>query len=980
MKTYNWQNQNAISENRCSPRSFYIPATTKEGAVSGKSDEYVSLNGTWDFGYFEDPFCIDDSALNDKIDVPSCWQMRGYGQIQYTNIDYPIPFEPPYVPLKNPVGVYKREFEAKKSGRTYIVFEGVCSYFELYINGEYIGFSKGSRLQSEFDISKQLRDGKNSVTVRVFTWSDATYMEDQDCFRHNGIFRDVYLLCRPENHVRDIEIKTDVSGKVSLECTCSGKCDISYTLFDPEGNEIKEKNVKNPVLWNAEEPVLYGILIKAGEEYIYKKIGFRSVKIGKDRSLLINGVSVKLKGVNRHDSHPDNGYTVTYEEMKKELVMMKQYNINCIRTSHYPNAPQFYDLANELGFYVVAEGDMETHGAERASQNNSETSKKPIADNPDWEQCHMDRIKRCVERDKNNVCIIIWSLGNESQFGENHIKMARWVKQRDNTRLVHYERVAHGSTDCMTGQKEFPKEFDIISRMYPPLEAVEYQAKREDETRPYFLCEYAHAMGLGPGGLEDYWDLFYKYPALIGGCVWEWCDHIARVNEEGKIKERYGGDSGEFPHFGNFCMDGLVYPDRTPHTGLKALKKAIQPIKVSGIDRENGIIEIFSRYDFKGTDDIELSWELTDGENSIKAGHRNISVKPHSSEKMSLGYIAEGIEAANLYLNIFFTLKNDTSYAKAGHVVAWDQLTVREGMTNVMFAPTAKTDDEKGNFVLSTKKYEAVLSKSTGMLVSFKKSGKEILSAPSRLTIARAPTDNDSRLLAKYQLSEGMHKAGFFVKDFEISDGKAVFTGTISPYARKKYYDAKITYSLSDEGLSVYLDAAAAMHETDSGERKMLYAYSIDAELFIPRIAFEFTLKKGYENIKYFGMGPAESYVDFKAHTMMGVWENTADGMYEPYIKPQENGSHYNTKWAKMENGEDEITFEAENSFEFSALHYTIEELSRAQHREELEKSDETFVLVNYKQSGVGSNSCGPVLPEQYRLRDRKIDFKFIVR
>ncbi len=594
-----------ISENREPQRAYYIPFADEQTALTGKkeaSDRYTGLNGTWNFKYFEShldvPEAVGEIVYDATLPVPSCWECHGYGQIQYTNINYPFQYDPPYTLGVNPVGAYARSFQWQGRGRAYLVFEGVSSYFELYVNGRYVGMSRGSHLQAEFDITSHVSHGTNTVTVLVYTYNVESYLEDQDFFRFHGIFRDVYLLCRPEDHIWDIYIKPRMDGQVELEVTFSGDC-LPYKVhyFLPDGTLVKK--IENPHPWSAEKPVLYGILIECNGEFIYRNFGFRTVAASEKGELLINGVPVKLKGVNRHDSHPKYGYTVTYADMERDVLLMKQHNINCVRASHYPNHPEFLELCDKYGLYVLDECDIETHGVEAAYGLCSLRSIEEIASNPAWTASYLDRMERMVERDKNAVSVIIWSLGNEGQFGTNFVKMSEQTKARDYTRLIHYERTAFPNKAYGADQIPIHPCVDIVSRFYPTVENFEIQGQMTVDMRPYFLGEYGHAMGLGPGELKDYWDLIYKYPRLIGGCIWEWCDHaVEKVLPDGRVGYLYGGDSGEFPHDENFCCDGLVFPDRTPSTGLLEYKAVIQPLLVNAVDLAQGRLRFENRYDF----------------------------------------------------------------------------------------------------------------------------------------------------------------------------------------------------------------------------------------------------------------------------------------------------------------------------------------------------------------------------------------------
>lgn len=563
-----YENILKTSENRINPPSYCIP--------SGIS-ECINLNGEWNFAYFSRDIDVPERIEKwDKIPVPSCWQLQGYENPNYTNTNYPYPVDPPYVPDDNPCGVYNREFTVdKKWGRLYFVFEGVSSCASLYINDRYVGFTQGSRLQAQFDITDFISDGRNTVTVKVLKWCVGSYLEDQDAFRYNGIFRDVYILQRPEKHITDVEI---IPNEKSFNIKLDGKADVKISadnkvLFEGEMDNELSFAPEKPVLWNAEKPYLYDIELARNGEILRFKSGLRSVKISENYELLINGVSVKLHGVNHHDTSKYRGWCQTDEELRQDLLLMKKLNINCVRTSHYPPTPKFIGMCDEIGLYVVCETDIETHGFLRRLPNvgyrfDMESNAWP-ATMSDWKDEHIERMKRMVEVFKNNPCIIMWSTGNESGHGCNHLEMIKWTRSRDNSRLIHCEDASR------KGQFH---NADVFSWMYPGYSDLGNKALTDDVNMPIFLCEYSHAMGNGPGDVWDYNELFDKYPKLIGGCIWEWADHVVTVDGV----EKYGGDfEGEITHDGNFCCDGLVFADRSLKAGSLEAKAAYQPIRTT---------------------------------------------------------------------------------------------------------------------------------------------------------------------------------------------------------------------------------------------------------------------------------------------------------------------------------------------------------------------------------------------------------------
>ncbi len=986
----NWMNPGKTGENRCPQRSYYLPYDTARGALAqnlADNARYISLSGQWDFGYFASPEEAAGQELPDRIQVPSCWETKGYGQIQYTNINYPFPFDPPHVPLENPVGVYRRQVSLHAQGRCYLVAEGVCSYFEVYVNGAAAGFSKGSHLQAEFDITPLIRNGDNAIEFKVFTFSDASYLEDQDFFRYHGIFRDVYLLNRPTAHIRDIEICPQADGGVEIRTDfCGDEQPVDVQLLDPDGTALPGLYVPQPQLWSPETPVLYRALISCNGEYICKAFGFRTVGVSPRGELCVNGVPVKLKGVNRHDSHPDNGYTVSVEDMRRDLLLMKRHNINCVRTSHYPNDPRFAELCDELGLYVITECDLETHGAESACGFCTREAAEQLSSHPDWFEAYMDRMRRTVERDKNSPSIIMWSLGNESQFGTNHIAMAEWTKQRDPSRLIHYERTAYPDPAYGADQTDIHPCVDVVSRMYTGLDDLRTQATQTRDRRPYFLCEYAHAMGLGPGGLEDYWALFYRYPKLIGGCVWEWCDHIARVRRgDGTVEERYGGDSGEFPHDGNFCVDGLCDPDRNPHTGLKCLKKVLQPVHAALLSAREGRMRITNRHDFTDLNAYALHWRLMCGETCLEQGTLDIALAPHQQAEAVLSYHLPESGEDEVLLEMSVQLKRDTAWAPAGYEIAWEQFELpvqvipASRQAKQAHAPVTLQQPDGRTLRITVREDQYEFDRLTGMLRGWKHEGRERMAAPARMTAWRAPTDNDQGV-KQHWYAEHLHHARFYVRTDEITETKdgvqLLFHGFFGAVSRLPLYRVDIRYTVTAAGLHTDISAKAIAHRL-AGQDRMLYGSLTRQNLHLPRFAMLYPLIPAFERLQYAGKGPDECYADLQAHARKGVWRSSVTEQYAPRIRPQECGNHVDTRWLRLWSEQDMIQMDADLPVEFSALHYFPETLERASHRLQLTPDEATVLLVNYRVGGIGSASCGPGLNEKDQLRDVVMHFGY---
>ena len=986
-----------VSENREVQRAYYIPYTNKEDAMRAMPDEaiqsaqYQLLNGEWKFRYFETPLDVPENAgevcFDATIPVPSCWECYGYGQPHYTNINYPFQYDPPYTHTMNPVGIYSRSFQVSNSANTYIIFEGVGSYFELYINDVYVGMSRGTHMQAEFNISSYVREGNNKVTVVVYTWNAESYLEDQDCFRFHGIFRDVYILERPKNHIRDIYIKTDIRDGITVDLDfVSEELPYQISYFDMEGVEIT--SFDNPKLWSEEKPNLYGVLISCNGEYIYKRVGFRTVKTSDQGELLINDVPVKLRGVNRHDSHPKYGYCTTLEDMKKDILLMKQHNINCVRTAHYPNHPAFYEMCDYYGMYVMDECDQETHGVEHAFGLCSLASIEEMASNPEWLPSYLDRMERMVERDKNSPSIFCWSLGNEGQFGTNHVKMSEWTKSRDNTRLIHYERTAFPNKAYGADQIDIDPCVDIISRMYTSIENVEIHGNLTKDKRPYFLAEYGHAMGLGPGELVDYWELFYKYPRLIGGCIWEWCDHAIEIElEDGKKGYIYGGDSGEFPHDGNFCCDGLVFPDRTPSTGLLEYKKVMQPLKVECIDIEQGEFELLNRMDFTDLSEMSFYYRVVCDENVILQKEFKTDAKPHTTTKVKLEYDLPKTAKYGAFVEIYMDVKEEAVWCAKGHNVAWAQFEVPVERMAEIIEPLQKitVDEAKRYIVVKTQEKSYQFDKALGTLVSIKKGTKELLARPLDLIIWRPMTDNE-KWPAETWKNEHFHKAYFKARDVQASfDSESCcieVDGALGANARLPIFKVKVMFTITSKGVDINVHAEKGevkfMHRSSSEETSLDLKLKQDIDE-IPRFAVRVPLISEFEELSYFGKGPRECYIDYQSHAKMGYWKSTVTDEYEPYIRPQECGNHMDVRMLQI-SGVDKVIVKSEKTFDFSALHYTVEELDEKNHAYELQTSDSTELILAYKNRGIGSNSCGPALLDKYKVKDKVIDFCFLLQ
>jgi beta-galactosidase len=1000
----NWENPQILHIGCEKPHAYFIPYESMEKAGKNKrgtSRFFKSLNGIWQFRYYESVAEVEDTIYEeglrelcwDTIPVPSNWQVQGYDKAQYVNTRYPYPLDPPYVPTQNPAGVYKRNFtvQLKEDKEWKLFFEGVDSCFYVWVNGQYIGYSQVSHMTSEWDITSQLRDGENELTVVVLKWCDGSYLEDQDMWRMSGIFRDVYLVQRQKESIQDVFIQTKISGdctKATIECeietTKEKAVNIEAILVDEkdevvtavQGTITKKGNlcleVDSPVLWNAETPYLYKLYLKTNEEIIPFSVGIREITI-EEGIFKINGKPVKLKGVNRHDSHPELGHVTPLEHIEKDLLAMKKHNVNAIRTSHYPNAPLFLERCNELGFYVMDEADLETHGAGNMITDGARNISY-FSTSKEFTKAYVDRMERMVERDKNQPCVICWSLGNESGYGQNHREMAAFAKKRDASRPIHYE----GAFSPNDGNKSDTDTecLDMVSRMYPPVAWVEEYLKNPEEKRPLVLCEYSHAMGNGPGDLEAYWTHMYQEPKSMGGFVWEWTDHSVTQYTEGGVKYyTYGGDFNEYPHDGEFCVDGLVYPDRTPHTGLLELKNILSPIVAEVVDAKKGSIEITNRYHFNSLENLAIHWQVEkEGELVSQGIYDDLTTPGGASETIQLGYTYPQKEDAEYTLILSYRQKERTLWADYGYEVGFNQFVLCKAEIEKRFVDLEevlplKVVDMPKVWVVKGEEFEYTFNKADGMLRVIQYAGYTLNEGKTVLDVWRAPTDNDRNIKNKW-FDENYHKVAMHTYEAKI----------IEQTAEKMVLET--TLSLSGPVKVPFLRGVCTWSIYATGEIK----FALDANLrenivFLPRLGLDFTLPKGNEKVEYYGYGPYESYVDKHKGCKKSRFQAEVSDLYEPYIKPQESGSHYDVKWLTVTNEEGVgLLFKGSEQFSFNAAHYTKEDLTNTTHRHLLKKRPETYLSIDYKTSGIGSNSCGPDLDEKYRLNEQKISFAFEIK
>lgn len=1001
MKT--WENHQIDGINRMPARAHFLTFPSKEKALLNNNrytHAFKNLNGVWKFMFLDAPEYSPEGFFNsdfdvtkmDDITVPGNWQLQGYGKMHYSDLWYNFPINPPYVPTENPTGIYKRTFfveESYRDKKIIIRFCGVDSAYHLWINGKEVGYSKVARNESEFDITDLIRVGEeNDVTVRVYQWSDGTYLEDQDMWWESGIFRDVELIGVPKDGINDYKVIADLDDeykngifKVEAFLRTTKEVNVTFELVDAGENTVFTKTVVakegkaciDEVIadvnhWTAETPYLYKLFMTVEDdgqivEVIPQNVGFRNIRLNGE-TFLVNGVAIKFKGVNRHDYSPQNGRVVSREEIEKDIILMKQFNINAIRTSHYPNSYYLYDLCDEYGMYLIAETDLECHGFELTGDY------KWITDDPSWELAYVSRMTRMIERDKNHPAIIFWSLGNESAFGCNFRKMTDVAHEMDPTRLVHYE----GDFDVESA--------DVYSTMYTWIENPKkpYLMKDiiEKSKKPHIHCEYCHAMGNGPGNLKDYQDLVYAHDKLQGGFVWEWFDHgIESFTESGEKYYRYGGDFGDDPSNKDFCIDGLIMPDRTPSPGLYEYKKVIEPITTTAIDIQKGIINLLSRYDFANLDRFNLVYKVMEDDVILQTGFMAVpSIEARANKDITLPYDLSVIKVkpgAHYYVNISYQLRADTSYASSGHELATAQFELPLYKEGIVVRPEGILNVEKEHTTLHVKgaNFSLDFNLVNGNLMNIVRDGMQVLSKGPRLTLWRAPISNDMEIIDKLKKVYFLHLEHEVVMNIDYHmEGNIlkVEVDTINSTTNSAWhFKTKYVYTVCPSG-----DILIDVEGTPSGRVDL-------APDMLPRIGVSMHLDKSMEHVRYFGMGPGENYADSKEAAQMGLYANTVDGLFTNYVIPQENGNHMGCKWVSMTNDRGMgLLASTEGDFNFSASWYEDKDLDDAKHTCDLVKRDYIVFNVDYKQNALGTNSCGQWQLDKYRAKfeDFKLSFR----
>ena len=982
-----FENLEVFHVNTLPRKNYYVPFHTDDLFETlterTKSEYFHNLNGDWDFKYFtsvnriEKAYWEDDTELSyDQIPVPSCWQLYGYDQIMYTNTEYPIPFDPPYVPFENPAGLYRRHFKInKKEQKEYhLTFEGVDSAYYVWVNHQFVGYSQISHASSEFDITQFLQDGENTLHVLVLKWSDATYLEDQDKFRYSGIFRDVYVLEREVDRVESFFVRQSFNDDLSLATlsvelnkTCEN-LDVKYQLLAPNNEVVHEGTrsdsdftieVMNPVLWNAEEPQLYRLLLTVGSEHIQQLVGIRLVEM-KNNQFYVNNRSVKLIGVNHHDTNANTGATVTLDDQWKDLTLIKQYGFNALRTAHYPKNGQFYELTDVIGLYVMSEADLEGHGVVDLYGMGGNDNYNVLPEDPAFEKAFVDRMDASIIPFFNNSSIVMWSAGNETGYGPNIEAMLKHARQLDLSRPLHYEAYWYYDRS-----KEYDTQyFDSWSRMYAsPTEIKEYYLDIENIEKAFMLCEYAHAMGNSSGDLTEYYELFYQYPEFVGLYVWEWADHAVNLNRFEPDKTpvyRYGGDFGEYPHAGNFCMDGLMYPDRTPHVLVKEHQNLFKPFLLEDLDLNAKQFTFKNRLDFVNAKDrFKVTLEVADLTGAIVATHElpRLNIAPQASLTVDLKDTLTDLTTISIIRFVYHDLSDNFVGFDWVEVNEFElTLELPESSTNITYAETNATVS------ITTAFGEVVLSKANAAIEQLKVNEQTLLNQPGEWTIWRAPTDNDRNIKREWlQANFDRHQTRVHETHITQADDyvKVSFDAVMHAVARQNFLEMTLEYTVFANGL---IEVAGKVAKNP-------------VIPFLPRFGMTLPLLASFENVNYHGYGPEENYRDKYHASYKGNFTATVTEMYEPYVTPQENGNR-SINQLVLTNGQQSLTVHSVNGMHFNASHYSIKQLTEVMHRDKLVLEDMTYLQLDPQQSGIGTNACGPELFEHYRLDD-DFEFKF---
>jgi beta-galactosidase len=1037
-----WNDPAVTGRNKEPGHATLIPYTDGAEALAGDreaSPYFRSLNGDWRFSYASSPETAPQGFFEpsfeaggwDTIPVPSNWEMYDYGRPIYVNWGYPFPQNgisrtnprvakdsplPPIPEADNPVGCYRRAFtipESWEGRQVFVLFEGVDSAFHLWVNGQQVGYSQGSRLPAEFNITPYVRSGENILAARVYRYSDGSYLEDQDYWRLSGIYRDVYLWAAPSVHVRDFFVRTDLDkayrgGVLGVRAKVRNYGNVDVTGYfleaqlltaqgeEPVGKMLMpvsvtakgevtldlEQAIANPEKWSAEDPNLYTLLVvlKDGAGNVLEvercNVGFRQIEI-KDGQIHVNGVPVVFRGVNRHEHDPDTGHAVTVDSMVEDIKLMKQFNFNAVRASHYPNDPRWYDLCDAYGLYVVDEANIETHA-----------TLGKLSNDPDWTAAFVERGARMVARDKNHPCIVMWSLGNESGSGPNHAAMAGWIHEYDPTRPVHYEG-ATGWGGHYEGPKDAPY-VDVVSVMYPSVDRTIELAQIRGETRPVVMCEYAHAMGNSCGNLREYWDAIAAYERLQGGFVWDWMDQgLRQVTADGVEWFAYGGDFGDDPNNGPFCINGVVFPDRHIQPAMWECKKVMQPVEVAPVDLLVGRVRVINRYNFLNLDGLDITWQLAADGQVLQSGVlERLDTPPGESVIVTVPFERPELEPGTEYwLTLSFALAQETAWTEQGHEVAWEQFKVPFEVPELPILPISRMPEvamEEADEITMFRgpDFELVFDRLVGTISSWRYGGRELVRRGPLFNAWRAPTDNDKGESWALELAKEWREAGLDRLEHTVED---VVVTRIAPQAIRI-----VTHScVSTPGCAGGFDCTYTYTIYGNGDVLLDTQISPSGNLPpLPRLGLQITLPGGYEAFTWYGRGPHESYVDRKTGARVGVYSGTVNEQYVPYVVPQENGNKTDVRWAALADDVGngllvaDVTEDQEGPalMEVSALHFRPEDLAEAKHTHELKRRDDITLLLDYAQTGLGGASCGPPTLPQYMVMPEPVEYALKLR
>jgi beta-galactosidase len=1019
-----WKLPQLTGFNKLPPRATLYPFPSPIAAQTQERESspwFLSLNGVWDFKILSRPEEVTDEGIREAvwhpINVPGNWTMQGFGHPHYTNVMMPFPNIPPDVPETNPTGIYRRTFRFPPSwtGRRIVLhFEGCEGALYVYLNGRPVGISKDSRTPAEFDITSLIRSSEeNELIMLVVQWSDASFLEDQDHWWQAGLQREVYLYTTNVPHIQDIFAIGDLTEdyldgilrlrvKIGFPADCPKDSVVEAQLYDPQKNPVFsqslsadfdasrdewratfsplnevyfEQAVPKPLHWSAETPNLYSLIVTlkspAGIESTRCKVGFRKIEI-RNRMLLVNGKRVMIKGVNYHDHDDVTGKAISLELFEKDLDLMKQFNVNAIRTSHYPKDPAFYNLCDQIGFYVIDEANLETHAFFQ-----------DLCRDLRYTNAFVERVQAMVERDKNHPSIILWSLGNESGYGPNHDAAAGYIRGVDPTRPLHYES-AIGHFWNESGWQGGQRVSDVVCPMYPPIENMISWSNNDNGVRPLILCEYSHCMGNSNGSLADYWAAFEKYPGLQGGFLWEWIDHgILQTYQNGNPYWAYGGDFGDEPNDANFCIDGIVWPDRKPHPALFEFKYLAQPLRVEPVDISRGRIRVTNKQDFISSHWLYGLWELTRNGSIISKGElRDLDIPPGKSKLIELPITNLNRSEGEYFLNFHFFQRESSPWALVGHEVAWEQIPIHKTRGNNKRPNNSQEISsipeviENGKLiVLSQGSVSAVFNQESGAMVKF---GSEInlLKRGPMLNVWRAATDNDGIKLLSDRIDETW-KVSSFWKSLGLS-GLHYHLKSFR-LMQKPDQPPAIVIRHSASGRANWDDFTHIHRYTLLPSGKLIVTNQVilgKGIIDLPRIGIDLCLKPGLEHLEWYGRGPWENYPDRKSSAMIGHYVSTVSDQYIPYIMPQEHGHKTDVRWLTLYNQDGYgIKVEGFPSFEFSASHFTANDLFSARHTYELTPRSETWLNIDHGIRGLGTASCGPDTLDQYRLLKPKYEF-----